>query len=1051
MPGEELGEYYTVPVILSMAGIEKQANKVISRQMGDIGQQSSQAFTKGFVSEARSSEQQIKRLSENYNKLYDKAADAAGKLKVAQAGVNDLSEKGITSGQRYERSIQAQEKATRDHARAIRTAKDAYKEYEDAAKRAGNASDGIAQGAVSGMRGAAGEAISAGRDAAGGFAEGFAGAAALARIGAAGGPIGIALAGAAAVGLGAGKLLADQIAIGMGQVATVDLFQSRLGIDDASMGNVARGAAKAYVDVFGQSVEDNLQTAQFAFQGGLIDSNATEAEAQRVISQIDTIRSVGEADAREITRAMNQLVRTGLASNFTEASDILVTGFQRGLDVSGDFLDSISEYSTQFRELGLTGADALGLIKQGLEGGARDTDIVADALKEFAIRAKDGSELTANAFTSLGLNAQETMAIFAAGGEPARQMFGEVLDRIREIPSAFDQALVTTALFGTQAEDVQDAFDHLNLDKATEAVGDFKGASDQAMATAADNAATEWEEAGRHIEDTFRNLRMKIADWFSFIPEYFNDLFTPGGINSPDAPPGPDPAGTGPLLLPSTTGSTPSGVPQLAPGLAIPGVTAAPTGAPFTVGGYSGGGGSMGPGGRPMPGTSLPLGNLPLNTGAGLPRKVGSDSGLLPQTIAVKDQIATQFGDITDIGGWRPPDGYNEHSSGRAIDVMIPNWNTPQGKAYGDQVVASALKNPNVNYVLWQQTQWNSDGTSKPMSDRGSPTQNHFDHAHIYTYADTGQHPTGTPPVSTGPGGTSGLGPGPVSPAVHNAFGASYEPGMGTPGYNEFGEPGYYETDPRRIAQAQRSAEDSSRRIEDADQRIIDADKAVVDAAAERDRIAKMSEIERTMNKVDLGKADADLKRARDQAEDARLDAGRAREDAQWAQQDVEEAKQGTFRPAREAKKPPKAASRGGTSELGEIGSIAGSFLKETFGIGSWLPDLADLWPVQAADAIMSTAVPMLSAYANGEWQPGGLLGDALGTSSAPFGMPDVTAPPMPAPGQHPGSGALPGPGGNTTVIDQSIHGGVNGSIQDVMKTRDDGLRRVLPRIKPGA
>lgn len=1075
MPGEDLGEYYTIPVILSMAGIEKQANTAISKQMGNIGQQSSQAFTKGFVSEARSSEQQIKRMSENYQKLYDRAADAAGKLKVAQAGVNDNAEKGITSGKRYEAAIAAQQKATRDHARALKTATDAYKDMEDAAKRATNAGDGVARGAVSGLRGVGGEAVSAGREAAGGFVDGFAGASALTRLGAAGGPIGIALAAAAVVAIGAGKVLGDNIAIGMQQVAIQDRFQARLGIDDESMKNVARGAAKAYVDVFGQSVEENLQTAQFAFQAGLINSKSTEEDAKKVIEQIDTIRNVSDADAKEIARSMSQLVKTGLAGDVAEAADAITAGFQRGFDISGDWLDSITEYSTQFRAVGLDIADVMGLTQQALEGGAPNVDKAVDALKEFAIRAKDGSETTQNAFRALDLDVTKTAEDIAAGGPKARAAMDKVLDRIREIPNAYDQGLVAAALFGTQWEDLQGAFNNLDLDKAKAAIGDFTGSTDKAMKTAADNAETSWDEAGRHIEDTFRSLRMKIADWFKFIPDTFNSLFDKPGFSSGDRPTPNNPVARDNILLPptSTPGPTPvpglpapaispkpGRAPELAPGLAIPGLGIAPNADGTVPIDLSGGAG----GGKGLPGLMIPLPAAPASSSspsiATAPRKVGSDSGLLPQTVSVKDSIATKFGAITDIGGYREDANFpNEHPSGKAIDVMVPNWNTPQGKAYGDQIAAEALKQPGVQYVLWQQRQYNADGTSSAMEDRGGSTANHMDHVHVHVEpagADTSgtvKKSSGSAPMSMGPGGSSGLGPGPVSPAVHNAFGSKYEPGIGTPGYNDYGEPGYYETDPRRIAQAQRSAEDSARRIGDADQRIIDADKAVVDAQAERDRIAKMSEVERTIQKADLGKANDDLRRAKAQAEQSRIDASRSREDAQWAQDDLAEAQKGTFRQAREAKKQKQSQS---DSKLGEIGSIAGSFLKNTLGIGSWLPDLANNPYLKGADALAGSAVEMFNAYANGEWQPGGLLGSAMGfppdsTSGAAFGMPDVTAPPMPAGGQHPGSGAAPGPAPQINVdASTNVAGNVGWDPEQINKDRDSNLYRAVARIPIG-
>lgn len=116
----------------------------------------------------------------------------------------------------------------------------------------------------------------------------------------------------------------------------------------------------------------------------------------------------------------------------------------------------------------------------------------------------------------------------------------------------------------------------------------------------------------------------------------------------------------------------------------------------------------------------------------------GSGAGLNPGAAAMRSAIAQAFPQITDIGGYRPPDvtpygTFTEHSSGNAIDVMIPPSlvGTPAGKALGDQIVAYALQSGG-SYALWQQQSWKPGQGPTGMRDRGSPTQNHMDHVHIY-------------------------------------------------------------------------------------------------------------------------------------------------------------------------------------------------------------------------------------------------------------------------------------------------------------------------------
>src|SRR6185312_4326819 len=127
---------------------------------------------------------------------------------------------------------------------------------------------------------------------------------------------------------------------------------------------------------------------------------------------------------------------------------------------------------------------------------------------------------------------------------------------------------------------------------------------------------------------------------------------------------------------------------------------------------------------------------------------------------------------INDIGGWRPPDGYNEHSSGQALDVMIPGSNTPQGKALGDQIsqyVLSHAKELGVDYTIWQHGQHNPDGSFQMYPDRGGPTQNHMDHVHIHTTrgGGDGTMPTDIPQSGIGSsrGSIGNYSPSPVSNA----------------------------------------------------------------------------------------------------------------------------------------------------------------------------------------------------------------------------------------------------------------------------------------------
>lgn len=119
---------------------------------------------------------------------------------------------------------------------------------------------------------------------------------------------------------------------------------------------------------------------------------------------------------------------------------------------------------------------------------------------------------------------------------------------------------------------------------------------------------------------------------------------------------------------------------------------------------------------------------------AGIAAAKSENAGLKPQTAAFKEEIANLFG-ITSFSGYRPGDS-GDHGKGLAIDFMVP-----ESSVLGDQIAEYAIKNMasrGISYIIWKQrfyAPFNSiygpANTWNPMSDRGSVTENHYDHVHV--------------------------------------------------------------------------------------------------------------------------------------------------------------------------------------------------------------------------------------------------------------------------------------------------------------------------------
>ncbi|KIA62999.1 phage tail tape measure protein [Nocardia vulneris] len=355
-----------------------------------------------------------------------------------------------------------------------------------------------------------------GEAAGGGILEGLQG-----KAGAFGAVLGTAM---AVAGVSAGGLFVKALSDGLRREKALDLTQARLGIDDATMAKIGTAAGRAYAANFGNSVEENIDAARRAINSGLLDSSATAQETQAVISQLSGISDLMGEEIPAVARAAGQAIKTGIAGSATEAFDLFAAAEQNGLNVSEDFLDTITEYGTQFRKLGLSGPEAIGLINQAVLAGARDTDVAADAIKEFSIRVVDGSKSTVEAFQTLGFNADDLTKRFATGGATARAAVGDLLGEINKIEDPVEKNSIALALFGTQFEDLGDALNQFNLDDAAASLGKVEGAAQSALNTMGGNAASSIESAKRSIQistdaigsalaKAFGPELAKVADW----------------------------------------------------------------------------------------------------------------------------------------------------------------------------------------------------------------------------------------------------------------------------------------------------------------------------------------------------------------------------------------------------------------------------------------------------------------------------------------------------------------------------------------------------------
>ncbi len=111
---------------------------------------------------------------------------------------------------------------------------------------------------------------------------------------------------------------------------------------------------------------------------------------------------------------------------------------------------------------------------------------------------------------------------------------------------------------------------------------------------------------------------------------------------------------------------------------------------------------------------------------------------LTPSAKRIVDHVVANHPQIRSIGGWRASSSYSgDHPNGRAVDLMIPNWQSSANAEMGWELARFFADNAatfNVSYIIYRQQSWNASYPARGwrgMEDRGSATANHFDHVHI--------------------------------------------------------------------------------------------------------------------------------------------------------------------------------------------------------------------------------------------------------------------------------------------------------------------------------
>lgn len=245
-----------------------------------------------------------------------------------------------------------------------------------------------------------------------------------------------------------------------------------------------------------------------------IDDKRIKGVAQELIDAQLAIEGItGEAPGMDdlISRTQD-LISLGFADNYSDASDILIAGFQSSAAVGGDFLGDLGEFAPTFATLGFTAEQMLTTLSTGLAGGVDNISRMSEGLISFNELASQSDENFIATLGTLdqvaGTDLTEQLDLFQAGELTGADFMAGVLEAARTYA---DTNGVTAAqgilgsLFGGTASNIG-AEALLSIDPNADEFTDLENRAAEASTNIKDSLTGAVTEFQRLIEETALNF-----------------------------------------------------------------------------------------------------------------------------------------------------------------------------------------------------------------------------------------------------------------------------------------------------------------------------------------------------------------------------------------------------------------------------------------------------------------------------------------------------------------------------------------------------------------
>lgn len=216
----------------------------------------------------------------------------------------------------------------------------------------------------------------------------------------------------------------------------------------------------AFLAISGIAAAGSAFKFWYDYNKGLIEATRltkqfTDLSGEELVyyrSEVQAVSDTFNKDFVEVLRGANALQKQfGITSQ--EALELVKEGFANGADVNEQFLKNIKEYSTFFKEAGLSAEEFIAINVQTEKQGIF-SDKGIDAIKEANIRLREMTTATSTALEGIGISSKRVQEELQNGSKTTFDIMQEVSAKLNELPdSASTVGAALADIFGDPGED----------------------------------------------------------------------------------------------------------------------------------------------------------------------------------------------------------------------------------------------------------------------------------------------------------------------------------------------------------------------------------------------------------------------------------------------------------------------------------------------------------------------------------------------------------------------------------------------------------------------